>query len=98
MILATVVSTVAPELPMLASALVAADEGAAYHAVLLLIERDGDALRVLPGAYPVMDEEGQPLGGPILDLSLDARGRAWGVAPWSGKIVRIEWAAAARAR
>lgn len=72
----------------LASALVPRP-GNRFESVLVVIDREGDDLRVRPGMYTVQ-HDGAPLHGPLFQLQHDGRGRVWGVAPWAGVLVRID--------
>ncbi len=58
-----------------------------WQAALATVELGAQDLRYLPGMLRLTAGEA-PIEGPVTQMAFDGRGRLWGLASWSGRVIR----------
>lgn len=75
----------------LAMLLTTPDSGRTSQAGLARVSLDGGrGVRLAPQVWQVLDESGAPLASALTQPVLDAEGRLWALAPWTGHVLRFD--------
>lgn len=75
----------------LAMLLTTPDSGRTSWAGLARVSLDrAQGVRVAPQVWRVVDESGEPVRSAVTQPTLDAEGRVWALAPWTGHVLRFD--------